>query len=73
MGSLCLNVFAKGSSPVENNVSFVGTCMVQVSDANATRFFNVNYIRTIEIVRKNTYDTVDTSVVTIRMASNYSA
>ncbi len=67
---------AKGSSHVKKDDAMGNSsvaCMIQVDDASASRFINVNYIRAVEIVRADKYEEANPRVVTIRMASNYAA
>lgn len=68
-----MSAFAKGSSSIDDSTNVVGACMIQVDDSTASRFVNVNYIRTIEIVRKDKYGDENPRMVTLQMASNYSA
>ncbi len=71
---LSFSVFAKGSSHVnDSSTGVVGSCLVRVDDANSMRYINVAYIRAVEILKSDTYETANPSVVSIRMASNYSA
>ena len=68
------SAIAKGSSHVQNydTVSNKNTaCMIQVDDATASRYVNVNYIRSVEIVHIDKYEDTNPRIVTIRMASNY--
>lgn len=71
--------FAKSSSKVneEASVASVGACMVQVDDAGATRFINVNYIRSLEIIKDEKYNAYPAEsnprIMIVRMASNYGA
>ncbi len=70
-----LGAIAKASSHVKDDgvSKNVSACMIQVDDASASRFINVNYIRAVEIVRADKYEEVNPRVVIIRMASNYAA
>ncbi len=62
------SALAKGYDSTSNNNA---ACMIQVDDANASRYVNVNYIRSVEIVRADKYEEPNPRVVNIRMASNY--
>ena len=81
MSVISVSSFSKGSSKVneDGSSSAVGACMVQVDDAGAIRFINVNYIRSLEIIKDNNYNTTSYSaesiprIVMVKMASNYSA
>lgn len=69
------SALAKGPSHVQKDDSInknSAACMIQVDDAKASRYVNVNYIRSVEIVRAHEYEEPNPRVVTIRMASNYS-
>jgi hypothetical protein len=72
---LTMNTFAKGSShpKVSEDVglSRVGACMIQLDDANTSRFLNVNYIRSIEVADKDAKNPKERIMRVVMMGNAY--